>query len=373
MRYRLITLSPIHIGNAMEITSWNYLYDDKNKQISIYSTDKLVSEFGKHQNLIDNLRDTIEMQVNKKSLKEVFEEFSIKIDPDYTIPFSGSIKKGDEYKNIKEFIKQTGKVYIPGSEIKGAIRTALLYTNLVNNYNGSMDFIKSKLDSIIESKDSSARKDILKNLDEELHGIVFRKDKNLRTDILRFLIVSDSELKDPTDVLKVMEITAEGIGRKFSDLHEVVGEKNYFHFDMKISYTQTHRDFVSRSLSLEEIEKACREFYTAVLEEDISYYEKLGNSYKNLVENLKIKRKLFEVRRYIPLRIGKHQGFLSTTVGIAVKRKFPDIYSKVYPKLVKKGYEKFPNKSRKVAVDGSDRKSLGWVVIEKLDENKANA
>lgn len=54
--------------------------------------------------------------------------------------------------------------------------------------------------------------------------------------MFRFLQVSDSDLKYPADVLRVVEVKAVGISKTFYELHEVLKEGTEFAFDIDIKY-----------------------------------------------------------------------------------------------------------------------------------------
>ncbi|WP_456393652.1 type III-A CRISPR-associated RAMP protein Csm5, partial [Persephonella sp.] len=132
MKYKLMTLSPIHIGNGEQISNWSYV--GENGKVSVYSFEKIIKELKSDAKKLINLTSQIERNPLSKSLKEIISSFGIKTEPEYTVPLRGKLIKQrwdrnrhqniTEYKHIWEFIKENGKVYIPGSEIKGAIRTA---------------------------------------------------------------------------------------------------------------------------------------------------------------------------------------------------------------------------------------------------------
>lgn len=139
-------------------------------------------------------------------------------------------------------------------------------------------------------------------------------------------------------------------------------------------------------LELKKIKEACSEFANAILNEDIHYIENIkienikntneinniNNKEKDnindkekesILNKLKKRRELVE-KGFFVLRLGKHQGFLSTTINLLVKELAPEVYSEVYPNLVNKGYKDKPNKSRKITYDNE---FMGWCVLIKAE------
>ncbi|EDP72903.1 hypothetical protein HG1285_19021, partial [Hydrogenivirga sp. 128-5-R1-1] len=104
-----------------------------------------------------------------------------------------------------------------------------------------------------------------------------------------------------------------------------------------------------------------------ILNEDIEYFkdtkELQPQEKSKIINKLEKRKKLAEIspeKKYIILRLGKHQGFLSTTINLLVKELDPELYSQAYKYLVHRGYPDFPNKSRKLTIDNE---LLGWCVL----------
>ncbi len=382
MKYKLITLSPIHIGNGQQLSNWSYAYEDG--KIKIYSFDKVVRSLkDNHQKLL-NLTAQIERNPLNKSLGDVLSSFKINVEPEYTVNFKGKIKiRGNRYKQIWEFVKENGKVYIPGTEIKGAIRTALFYKILKDKFNEDEELKQKFLEeynnclNVNDYEDNRKKKRKIKNnfqiLSSKWENFAFRgnfEQNDAKKDILRILLISDSNLKDPQEVLVIKGITALGISRHFEEPHELIKTGSEFLIDLRVPFHNEYKTIFPQTykyLGLKKIREACSDFAKALINADIEYFDKtreLDSGEKSqILEKLEKRKNLAQSaveKGYILIRIGKHQGFLSTTINLLVKELDKDLYSKAYEYLVPKGYEEFPNKSRKLTIDNEP---LGWCVL----------
>ncbi|RUM49022.1 MAG: type III-A CRISPR-associated RAMP protein Csm5 [Hydrogenothermus sp.] len=380
-----VALSPIHIGTGEQINNWNYAID--NRKIAFYNFDKVVYYLRNDKNKLLNFKSIIEKNPLNYCLGDAIKSFNINVNPDYVIPYYGKIKKHkDEYKEIWEFIKENGKVYIPGSEIKGAIRTALFYKILkdtfkadkeeenkfINEYKNIANYVKNR------NCDKNLKKEIsgkTKNLIQKLENKVFMRPNHkgqfdAKTDFMKNLMISDSSLKNPEEVLSVKDIKVIGISKNknMEELYEVVNRGSQFEIKINIFQDESFKKIFNKNyekyLNLQSIINATNEFSERLLEEEITYFEKSKeldfDSKRKIIDSLKKILDLTKTRKYIILRIGKHEGFLSTTVNLLIKDLAPDSYSKIYPCLVNRGYKNLPNKSRKIT---AENEVLGWGVL----------
>ncbi|NPA52093.1 MAG: type III-A CRISPR-associated RAMP protein Csm5 [Aquificae bacterium] len=395
MKYTLTTLSPIHIGNGDQISNWSYGYDEKEKLISVYDFDKVVKALKNNPQRLLNLSAEIERNPLNKSLGKILKNYNLNLNPEYKIKIRGEIKNR-RYKHIWEFIKENGKVYIPGTEIKGAIRTALFYKILKDKFKENTklkeQFLKEYekcLDVKNYRDDKDRKKQIQKkfsNLEKRWESIVFRagfekvfdkefKFEDAKKDILKILLISDSNFKNPEEVLEVKDITPIGVSKKFKDLHEIVKTSSKFYIDMRIPFQNEYKEIFPETykyLGMKKLREACSDFAISLLEADIEYLKKteeLEPKIKSeIIKRLEQRKEIAQIaietqdpqKKYFLLRLGKHQGFLSTTINLLVKELDSDLYSKAYKYLVHIGYPEFPNKSRKITIDNE---LLGWCVL----------
>jgi len=128
--FKIETLSPVHIGSGNTITpldigehdSFIYVFDiDKvSEAIPINNLDKiieLISGFTRENKNINNFGDIIKDEIRP----EDWDRISL---------YKAKKKDIGSIHGIDEEIKYGNQVYIPGSTIKGAIRTAIIYSFL---------------------------------------------------------------------------------------------------------------------------------------------------------------------------------------------------------------------------------------------------
>ncbi|WP_457626630.1 type III-A CRISPR-associated RAMP protein Csm5 [Persephonella sp.] len=390
MKYQLIALSPIHIGNGNQISNWSYSVN--NGKISIYNFEKVVSSLKNDPRKLMNLTADIERNPLNKSLGGILKNYRLNVEPEYTVQLKGNIKKQrwdrnrqqnlTEYKQIWEFIKENGKVYIPGTEIKGAIRTALFYKILKDKFKEDQNlkdqFLKEyeKCLYVKDYKDDRDRKRKIQNnfksFSSRWENFVFRGDFNstdAKRDILKILLVSDTNKLIPEESLSIKEIIGINIkSRKIEELHELVEKDTKFELDITISgfikKAMLENKIPEEQVSLPKIYiTACKEFSKNLIIEEYKYFK--NTSYEEEIDKneiLNFLNKIFlknKERGKIVLRLGKHQGFLSTTINLLIKELDPELYSKAYREIVPTA-RRMPNKSRKITIDNE---LLGWCVL----------
>ncbi|WP_457642549.1 type III-A CRISPR-associated RAMP protein Csm5, partial [Persephonella sp.] len=367
-----------------------------NNKLQIYDFDKVVRALKDNPQRLINLTADIERNPLNKNLGDFLKNYRINVKPAYSVEIKGEIKKRRwdreknqnilEYKPIWEFIKENGKVYIPGTEIKGAIRTALFYKILKDKL-FTDEKLKNKFlqeyQNCLDGKNDNEIKKRFKSLASKWEIIVFRagfekafekkidkKCSNATRDVLKILLISDSDLKNPEDVLTVKDVIGINIRRrKFKELHELIKEEISFDTEITVS------GFVKKAMIEYGIPEeqasipkffitACKEFSKKLIIEEYNYFK--NNSFEEPIDKnvvLNQLNKLFQLNKEkgkILIRLGKHQGFLSTTINLLVKELDPELYSRAYKYLVPNGYPEFPNKSRKLTIDNE---LLGWCVL----------
>jgi CRISPR type III-A-associated RAMP protein Csm5 len=127
----ITTLSPVHIGDGGRLTPLDYL--EKDRIIHVINEDRLFEEL-ERRGLVNHFINYVE-KTRDASLKEFIEKFMRDMGPrvyEGIIRHSSEILSGSSGgKQILTFIRNAeDKAYIPGSEIKGAIRIALLHSVL---------------------------------------------------------------------------------------------------------------------------------------------------------------------------------------------------------------------------------------------------
>jgi CRISPR-associated protein Csm5 len=160
MRFKVTTITPLHIGNGIKWYPFEYWVQGNN--ILIGNWDKFVDyllakpEWEEHFKKLCGLFDRIDNKRPNFSFIDLLNEWGIgnykeQFSKNITLSFSAALcdSNGNFRKEIEQFIKHPdGSLYLPGSSFKGAIRTAILnklikeqdISGLYNNLNGKSDF-----------------------------------------------------------------------------------------------------------------------------------------------------------------------------------------------------------------------------------------
>lgn len=200
---KLTTLSPIFIGDGKKLIKKEYIYDGENKKIIIPDLMTMVEQFEnfnincEYEIYMSNNNDRNglgEWIKNKRGNLKMVSNFT-----KYVIDFKNADPRDAKGKfdlnEISTFIKDPyGLPYVPGSSIKGMIRTALLCYEIVNN-----DKLSNLLSQIYErSKSNSNIKPYnLKEATLDLEKAVF---KSMNRSMMRGLIIGDSRPLKTSDL-----------------------------------------------------------------------------------------------------------------------------------------------------------------------------
>ena len=202
----LKTLGPIHVGNGRKIVKKEYLFLDNNSKIAVLDSVKLYEYLKTKEKeryfekyLLDNNKDSLRKWLNDNKIRqdEIKRCFRYEID-------CGDLKFEKGKKEIKECIKDAYFMpYIPGSSIKGALRTILLIHDIIkekNKYRKAADEIYQQL-----KRNKNAQ---LSRQTGEIESNAFRtlnrpntKPEDVVNDIFQGVIISDSEPINIEDII----------------------------------------------------------------------------------------------------------------------------------------------------------------------------
>jgi CRISPR-associated protein Csm5 len=364
MKAKLKVVTPLHIGSGERYSALEYLYE--NGILKKYSIEKVI-QVAEEEGILNILADYFKRETSSgkpHSLREIcdkeqdFKEVILKLKPEYKI----HAEIGEEGKEIEEFIKSNGKIYIPGSEIKGSLRRALLFYVLMED--------EKFLDKLIEKLKRAKGRKRIEKVAEEIENVVFRGERDnkpirdAKEDVLKFLRVSDTNLITPSkENLKVKEIgvfyTNSG-KRRNSFFSEVVLAGTEFKFDINVSL-KALKKFIENSSCHETI----KEIFMQAKDE------------KSIVEEIfriwrEAEKKCLEIdQEHIPVsengtlestvRLGKHEGYLFTTVMALVKERSEKVFKDVFKASVPR-FSEIPNKTRKLTA--KERLPLGFCTVE---------
>jgi CRISPR-associated protein Csm5 len=248
MKLKLKTLTPIHIGTGKELSPLEFF---NNYRINYDKLFDLISEKKKDDffNWIDQINYT------SFSVKGIQEKFGIKANE--IISKCGLYRFNQSFKDkVREGIKDSSnRLFIPGSSIKGAIRTAIIYNVLKENSYKSLlanhlNFLISKANEY--KRNNNKIKDLLKSADDKLEqevficGLLKEKDgkreikyDDQKYDLLKLVRVSDSK-SVPTDPngeiceLQVYALNNDQPHKPFKIYTECISENTELEFDISI-------------------------------------------------------------------------------------------------------------------------------------------
>lgn len=251
MKIKLKTLSPVHIGSGEEITPMEYDLNERFNRIDMNSLfsdpdfepimEKYIAAAGSQRYIGDQLPHEILMSHRL-----------------YSIPIRGNAEDYLEghQTNVKAFIKSAGRVYIPGSSLKGSILSALIWFVLKEAQGRDKENIKSYM------KERGRFNDLL-NI---AFNNMIRDKRDRGTGSMRFarwIDVSDSNLRSADELMEISLIKIHGAktGKEQPILYETL--KSGVEFELKV---------VTKNLrfSLQQVLDICDQFYRRVLELDKS-------------------------------------------------------------------------------------------------------
>ena len=258
-RMKITAIGPIHVGVGKKLKKIEYIYDKQNNRVFVLDATKTYSyleqegKLGRFQEYIlspekghkdeDNSKDIFSFLLKENISKEIWESWK---SYDYVI----TEREDTSLKEIHSFVKDAnGRPYVPGSSIKGMIRTALLAYLLGNKIEGSDEegmFLYRKIDKQqIQYTLSKAKKESiavgkrdLRKESVELEALVFHQlelrngirmenQRNAVCSILRGLLVRDSQplsLKD-LDLAQKVDLFSENSRRRDSSISRYNNEE----------------------------------------------------------------------------------------------------------------------------------------------------
>ncbi len=180
-------LSPIYIGSGDKYSNLDYIAQEN--KIHILDFDRILAQIPFEA--IDDLTNDITKNFRNNKWSGNVEEFL----KEYNITWQDCVEKSYELigaigqNEINKFIKTGEQIYIPGSSLKGAIRTAILF-NILKEHPDKKQRIERELVNYFN--------------DREIKKLIQSEDKpDGKLDLLRALIVSDSKLqKEITQIVK---------------------------------------------------------------------------------------------------------------------------------------------------------------------------
>ncbi|WP_297420266.1 type III-A CRISPR-associated RAMP protein Csm5 [Thermococcus sp.] len=397
---RLRVLSPLHIGNGNKLTPVD-IYPIKDS-VYVLDIERLINDL---QRLGVDIEEILALLKNPPGehyvWKGYIEEYHLN-PADYTLyslPIFGGA--GETSMQISEFIKSNRMPYIPGSSVKGAIRTAVFYKvlkecgdsgtamNLVSTLSGNLargiGYSESLIDYYIGYLDREIarnRRFGRKRTDDLLEAIVFGMEGGRypgvryepKHDPMRGLIIRDSRSIDRKH-LAVYRVEAVGNPSPIPIWVEAFRPEAETEVELKfdIELLRVNSDYFNgllweclkdRGKPWEAFEdfvwEAVEEFYNIIIDNELKSLSKFGrhgSSVRSFYEGLRGKERI--------MRLGWGSGWISTTIGLLLVDKGWK-WEQVRRKLglgrnpSGRGVSREFPKTRRLA----DSKPMGWVVLK---------
>ncbi|MBN1935628.1 MAG: type III-A CRISPR-associated RAMP protein Csm5 [Anaerolineae bacterium] len=279
---------------------------------------------------------------------------------------------------FRGFTKAAGyRPYVPGTELKGAWRTALLYalTREAQNYavlkNELVEFRR-----VFQSGEPPWRKvqRLSQIADQVESGALRGTTKNdAKYDLLRLLHIGDGDMMS-SDVLRIRALESVGTNRFTRTLAEAVEPGTTFSFRLSLASIGEVKwalqelglvHLAGAVLSLDNLLKATYLRSSAILSADEIYFSN-NPGMKKEIERLQA----INTPESPLLRLGTGQGFLSTTVGLNVRERDPELYDRAiregvsFQRRWRTQQGNFP-KTRRTVSDGQGRPLTvpGWIKL----------
>jgi len=356
--YKLEILTPTHIGDGTSYSNKEYYISNAklNKTEPVKLINKVnLTEYIKsispaqQEDFLEKLSQNTTN--NDKSNGFDFEKYveehpRIKNFYDYkTIEVSKKTNKDENIKHptrIDSTITDiNNKAYIPGSSIKGAIRTAIIYEYLDRENN-----LKSQQDYEI----------IVNN--NEIEKIM-----------INMSISDSSEYKNPIRTVQILPftLTQENDNSKTKDenkedMYNAIECICTSKLNIQIQLTEenpVNMDYIKRCLFL---------FNYDYIDHELTFFKKMLKKEKDINKQKQIERIIEfynrlkqENTKETPLiRLGGSTGLLSTCIGLHMKNNNPDLYKKTYIKDKEKINEEYP----KVRQITPNNQAFGWCKLK---------
>jgi len=361
MRVRVKVLSPVHVGNGERISRLEFLVEKG--RLKVYKFDRINSTIERIANPQLKNNAYLWFKTSKNlSLEEFLRNFKLTLEPNYELEINGSLNPSSQ---VEEFIKTLEGPYIPGSELKGSIRHLIVCAWFMDK----PDLVAEKVKQLLNSGRARDQRE-QNNVEGELERSVFypKGERDAKFDVLKVLSVPDSQPL-PYQSLRVEVPKLIGSNRTLFPC-EALKEGVEFEMDININKnayrgleTQRKLPEIGKHFSDENafwsfLVECSRKFYSKLLDEEIKFFQ---NRQQDIAKHLE-KLKNYLNTGGVLLRLGKHEGILSTTLLLIVKEGNKELFDKFF-KTTQNGAREQTNKTRRVNSQGL---TFGWLLLERL-------
>jgi len=287
--------------------------------------------------------------------------------------------RGQQIYRIKEQLKDPfDRLYIPGSSLKGAIRTCLAWGMIVG---GGMPITKNDF--------GRHYRFAAQPIEAKLFG------QTPNHDLLRALHVADSESIDIKKSLNLYLVSVYSIshqtgslklnskGTRFRFHVEAVPPQTMFRTRLRLDKYLLQNDFKLQFSSKREKMSAkpssfwlihfarhCNAFAEEFIKTEIDFYADYGlETVMQFYEGLRQQLFTLDREREFLLQLGWGTGWLSKTIGMALSDELLDFVRSRF-RLGRRGAKEFPKSRRLIEINQIPKMPLGWIKV-KLEQEHA--
>lgn len=316
--YELTCISPIHIGNGELLKQYEYIFTKDRNQQRIYFLDKAkwMTFLVRHDLIDDYAQSVFSGRMNLYgwlqsqrigSLSAIIREVCNASADVYLVR-----ERQQRVNDISRQVKTPdGVPYIPGSTLKGAIRSAILFHNIRQHPEAYLPFW-NRIKAAMEAGNRRQMRDLAQNIERQAFTRL-KQQKNRPDDalqsVMKGLAVSDAMLvgheRDTVILQKydVSSIRREGLkGHPLALFRECIPAGRKFRFSMTLDKDIARLIGIT---SLDDVWQWVRDYLAFGLAQEKGVF---GHEYKGE----------FEESKLADIRLGGGTGFLSKTVYYAL-------------------------------------------------------
>ena len=254
-------LTPVFIGAGSELTKKEYIYDKENKYVWIPDKQHLIRDIYKRK--LENKFEEYMLSQNEPLLNWMesvgYKEKEIQKLCSYSMDCSQALENLNHPIAIQEFVKDAyGMPYIPGSSLKGAIRTALLGTKILDNPRQYQSLKKEVIDCNPVMENGKPNKKYLVLQGKKAEVVAFHtiratdKKEDAKNDELKGIHISDSKPLKLQDLIlcQKIDLSMEQHKNALNILRESLRPKTVVEFELTIdtSVSKLKKEDIERAL-----------------------------------------------------------------------------------------------------------------------------
>ncbi len=346
MEVKLVTLSPVHIGTDERLTAYvDYIFEDGYLYYIDYDKlGKRIASLSDSKDIMNDFVKVVKKQADSKGRaqydlqKFIKDNFATRDDL-----YSKKVKAYTEVtEEVQAQVKSAGRSYIPGSSLKGALRTAILAYHI-------------KKEGYDVNQGGGAY------IGEDIFG-------RFNDDVLKYLRVSDTNTLDPArvEIATTIRYHLEDFSRQMRMQKEVIPENTELDFRINGKAKDISERYNYLKAGQErEILKLVNKFSLDFLEKeldiitDITDLKAIKNKYINLINQAE---QYQQNNKGAILRLGSGKGFYNNVIlNYYDKNGREKILRKVKDDVKE---ELFPKTKSVVIRNEEIADILGWIKIE---------